>query len=163
MNALHTTTMPVSDAFKAMVNPIARAVGKESMERGMGVLLEHALDHYRKLHPDVTSPQCDFFKRYIKFVDESGLYRLVKGNGKKNRSFRVTADPALMIYVPRMRNKYAVLNRSRCTRLLLPLGIVIQPLEPLDGFTIDEPFKDLLGTIGKMLDRERKGAAAARV
>lgn len=154
--------MPVSDAFKAMVSPIARAVGNDSMERGMGVLLEHALDHYSKLHPEVTSPQCDFFGKYIKFVDESGLYKLIKGNGRKNRSFRVTADPARMIYVSRMRNKYSVTNRSRCTRLLLPLGIVIQPIEPLNGFTIDDQFKDLFGTIQNMLDRDRKGATAAR-
>jgi hypothetical protein len=156
MQKLYTISMPISGSFKAVIQPIAKAIGSDSMERGTGMLLEHALDFYSDLHPDVGAPQTEFFLNYLKFVNESGLYRHVKGDGKKNRSFRVTADPDRMKYFRRMQNKYSVLDRSRCTRLLLPLGIVIQPIEPLNGFTIEEPFKSLFERIDKMVASHRR-------
>ena len=52
MSKLYTISMPISDPFKAVIQPIAKAVGNDSMERGSGILLEHALDFYGDLQPD---------------------------------------------------------------------------------------------------------------
>lgn len=152
MPTMFTTTTPISNNFKEVIVPVATALSGSSMERGTGMLLEYALAFYRNLHPEVSSPQTAFFQEYIRFAKDSGLYAAVKGNGKKNRSFRITGEPAKCAFMARMRAKYMIGDNNHCIRLLLPIGIAVQPTEPLNGFTFPAPFDGWLKQVAGMVD-----------
>ena len=77
---------------------------------------------------------------------------------KEESQFRVTA---IRVHdVISVASTQVSVPTGRCIRCSCPSDVV-QPIEPLNGFTIDSPFDSLLGRIEKMVASHRRSHGAA--
>jgi nucleoside phosphorylase len=148
---LYTMSVPISHDFKEQLRHLALEIGEQELGRSSTKFVESALQFYREIHPALHS-HSELFSRYIKYVDESGLYRYIKGSGKENRSFRIRVNAEDSVYLARMRNKYGVINRSRCVRLLFPLGIALHT-DTLGSFSGSPHFSEWIAHVRNLLDK----------